>query len=77
MNLTKSSISLHEAAGPTPRSFPELRVFRGFSPLLSPPFGPASGSCNGPHLKSKFLAVTVAKAVLGVSLEVIKSALKP
>ena len=30
---------------------------RGQQPLLSPPSGPASVSCNGPHLKSKFLAM--------------------
>jgi len=39
------------------------------TPPISPPFGPATGSFNGLHLKSKFLAIirkkTAAKRNLG------------
>jgi hypothetical protein len=42
-------------------NFPARRGFGasgiGRSTPFSPPFGPASVSCNGPHLKSKFLAI--------------------
>jgi len=62
MILTKSPISLHEPAGPTPSSVPVLRFLRRFNPFspatpFIPPAGPATGSFNGLHPRSNFLAV--------------------
>lgn len=54
-------IPLLDPAGPTPWSAPVPQFFRRSCPLFSaisfPPPGPATGSSNGFHFKSNFLAV--------------------
>jgi len=62
MILTKSPILAYEAAGSTPWSASVLRFLRRFAPLspatpISPPSGPATGSFNGFHRESDFLAI--------------------
>jgi hypothetical protein len=62
MILTKSPISAHDSAEPTPWSASVLRFLRSFGPFspatpISPPSGPATGSFNGLHWESNFLAL--------------------
>lgn len=56
MILTKFPILLHDPAAPPLKAAPILGFFRRFR-SFSPSSGPAAGSCNRLHRKSKFLVV--------------------